>query len=358
MWFLGHDEKTMLFRRKQARKRDAAIGLDLGSRQWKGVVVHRTEQGLQLCSYAVTPCTANPGKTEAQAQFVEAAQTLLSQLKASDRYAYVAISSPDSLVAEIEMPRLPAGDIRSIISLNSARYLRRDLSGYYVDAVELADTTTDGKARRTPTMQTLVAGAPREEVLSYRNALNSAKMKAETIELSSVAVINAIQRSHAEVCEQNVVLLLDIGNQLTSLNFLRRGQPLLTRLMPFGGAQITKQVARALGLEPAAAEEQKRNMSEKAAVVVQGTLQTLAREVRSSIDFVERQHDCDIRHAFAGGGTACNPAIVEALSQEVGVQILRWNPLEGYETTGVDTAQLAALAPCLGAAVGVAVARL
>jgi len=348
----------MLFGKKQTRKQDTAIGLDLGSRQWKGVVIHRTAQGLQLRHYVVIPCPANLGKTESQAPSAEAAQAMLSQLKTSDRYVTVAISSPAGLVAEIELPRLPVEDIRNIISLNSTRYLRRDLSGYYFDAVELGDADASSKARRTPTMRTLVAGAPKEEVLWYRNTLNAAKIKAETIELSAVAAINALQRSHTQICEQNVVLLLDIGNQLTSLNFLRRGQPLLTRLMPFGGVQITELLARTLGLQPAAAEEQKRNLNEETAVMVQGALQTLAREVRSSIDFVERQHDCDIRHAFAGGGTACNAAIVEALSQEVGLPIQRWNPLEGYDIAGVDAAALVAVAPCLGAAVGIAVAKL
>jgi type IV pilus assembly protein PilM len=347
----------MQFWKKQARKRDAVIGFDLGSRQWKGVAVQRTDRGLQLCHYVVAACPSGAGKTELLASCAETVQQLFSQLKVSDRQANVAISSPSALVAMIEMPRFAPEELRTTISLNSTRYLRRDLGNYYVDAVELGETT-DGKARRSPTMQTLVAGAPKEEVLYFRNMLAAAKIKADTIELGAISVINALQCSHREICEQHLVLLLDIGHQVTSLNFLRLGQPVLTRLMPFGGAQVTEQIARELGVTPADAEQQKHTMSAQMAGTAQDALQTLAREVRSSIDFVERQYDCEIRHAFAGGGTACNPLIVAALSQEVGLPIQRWNPLEGCNVSDVDAAALEAIAPCLGVAVGVAVAKL
>jgi type IV pilus assembly protein PilM len=348
----------MLFGRKQARKRDMAIGLDLGSQQWKAVLIQRAEQGLKLRHHVVIPCAASPAKPGSETAFVEALQALLAPLKTSDRHAFVAISSPASFVAEFEMPRTQPQDLRGAISLNGVRLLRRDLSGCYFDAVELGDPSADGKARRTATMQTMVAAAPKEEVIWYRNVLDNAKIKAETIELSAVAVVNALQCSHAAICEQHVVLLLDIGHQLTSLNFLRHGQPLLTRLMPFGGAQLTDLLTRSLGVPVAEAEKQKRSLNEESVAIMQGALQSLAREVRASVDFIESQQDCQIRHAFAGGGTACNPVILEALSQEVGLPITQWSPLEGLQTDPSEAADLAAIAPSLGAAIGVAAAKL
>ncbi|MBM3858600.1 MAG: hypothetical protein FJ395_02995 [Verrucomicrobia bacterium] len=348
----------MFLLRKKARKRDTVVGLDLGGHQWKGVVIRRAAQGLQLSQYAVVPAPPNPGKASSQAQAAAAAQALLSQLNTSERQANVAMSTSNAVLAKIEMPRLSPEELRVAVSLNSIRYLRRDLSSYYLDAAELGDSAASSKTRRTPTMPVLVAGAPREEVLWCRSALTAARIKAETIELSAVAAINALQRSHAQVCEQNDVLLLDIGHQVTSLNFLRSGLPLMARLIPFGGAQITDQIVQTLGVPPAVAEQQKPSMNTETGEMMREPLQLLAREVRSSIDFVERQHDCAIRHAFAGGGTACNAAFLEILSQEIGLLIQRWNPLEGCDTAGVEEAALRSVAPCLGAAAGAAVAQL
>lgn len=347
----------MLPGRNKTRKRDSVVGLDLGSQQLKAVLIHRTETSVELRQVAVVPSSVALGNAEAEPQMAEALQALLGQLKISDRRAFVAISTPSAFVAQIETPRMPPSEIRSSLVLNSARYLRRDLNGYYVDATELVDPATEGKGRKTATMQLLVAGAPKDAVVWCRNALTGAKMRAETIELSAVAVVNALQYSHPEVCEQNTVLLLDIGAQGTSLNFLRRGQPLLTRLMPFGGAQITEQIAAVLGVTPVAAEEQKRVTGKGVLPVMQGVLQVLARDVRSSIDFVERQYECEIRHAFVAGGSACNELLVETLGQEVGMHIERWSPAGRLQVVG-EAAQLPLLAPSLAAAIGVAVGKL
>jgi type IV pilus assembly protein PilM len=316
----------MRFGKKQTRKRSSAIGLDVGSEQLKAVALQRTDQGLELSQYAIAPHTANLGRADTEPQLAEALQALLSQFKMTDRCAFVAMSSPAGMVAEIEMPsQITGGEIRNHMRLSGARRLRRDIGDFYIDAAELTDLSAS-KGRKAGAMQVLVAGAPKREIITCRNALVAAKIRPVTIELSAITVINALQASHPALCENNVLLLLDIGARLTSLNLLQQGRPLLTRLIPFGDDQITEQIGR---------------------------------EIRSSIDFIERQFDCEVRHGFAGGGCACDPSIVEALGEAIGMQLERWNPLEGYRTDAAgDPTALSAVAPCLGAAIGVAVATL
>lgn len=347
----------MLFK-KQARKREIAVGLDLGSRYWKGVVVRRASGTLQLLQYAIVPAPSGLGKAESQPQAVEAVQGLLGQLRAAERRVNVAISTPSGLVAEIEMPRTPASELRTAVSLNSVRYLRRDLDSYYFDAAELSPPDTPEKARRSPTMRVLVAAAPKEEVLWYRDVLNAAKLKAETIELAAVTVINAFQKSHAEICRSQIVLLLDIGHQQTSLCFLKEGLPSLTRTMPFAGAYLRERLATTLGLAPAEAERRLYQLDPQGTEAVRSAMTTFAREIRASIDFVERQHDCSIRSACAGGGVAANELMLELLSTEVGVPIQQWNPLQGYDIAGLEAGAVAAVAPCFGAALGAATGAL
>ena len=345
----------MIFGKKQSAKFESAIGLDLGSQQWKAVLIHRTERGLQLGQFAVVPAPADATKPSAAQQCAQAIHALHAQLKTNDRYVFVAISTPSALVAEIEVPRMTIDEVRGALALNGARFLRRDISNCCFDGIELGNFAVEGtKPKKTPTMRVLVAGAQRDVVLGWRNVLTEARLRAETIELSALTVVNALQRSQPAICDKHVVLLLEIGAQQTSLNFLRNGQPVLTRLMTFGGAQITEQMSRALGVPVAEAEKQKRAMGEEGVALARGALQTLAREVRSSIDFVERQNECEIRHAFVGGGSACNNTIVQSLSREVGLPMTRWNPLEGFGGGPFDEA----VTPSLAAAVGVAVARL
>jgi type IV pilus assembly protein PilM len=350
----------MLPFKKKAQKSNSVIGLDIGSGQLKAVGLCRKEGAVAITHFAVVPCVVTFGKEGIQKRLAEVVQDVLASWKMTGRRLSVAMSTSSALVGQVEMPQIPLDEARSALKLNGVRYLRHDLNEYYFDLAVLADSASEAKGRKSSMMQLLVAGAPKAEVVWVRDALVNAKLKVDSIELVALTVINALQRSHGQICEQELVLLLDVGAQITTLNFLRQGQPLLTRFMQFGGTALTEHIAKILTLSTAAAEEEKRKMSESVSVLARAALQPLVREVRSSIDFVERQYDCRITHAFVGGGTACRSALVQFLGEDVGLGMEVWNPLEGMKMTELngDVEQLKSLAPSLGGAVGAAIAYL
>jgi len=350
----------MFLRRAKQTKRDVAVGLDLGTSQIKAAVLRRQGESLQLAEYAIIPTThTGVGRPEAQPQFAAQLQQLMSSLSVPERRVSVTISSDSAIVCETEFPRMPLDEVKSALKLNSTRYLRRDFSNYYLDAVELTEPPVDGKEKKPQAMKVLVGGANKEEVLWYRNALLAARIRPDVMELSAVSVINAFQVGNKEVCEKEVVVLVDIGARSTSINFLRHGQPLMTRITHFGGSQISEYLAQMLTLEASAAEEEKLKMSDPVQPLVRSAIVPLAKEVRSSIDFFERQHECHVTKAFACGGSACAPVIIEFLSDQVGTRIECWNPIQSFETSHFngDGATLTALAPSLAAAIGAAAIR-
>jgi Tfp pilus assembly PilM family ATPase len=255
---------------------------------------------------------------------------------------------------------MPLDEVRNALKLNSARFLRRDFSNYYLDAVELCEPAHNGKGKKSITMKVLVGGANREEVLWYRDALTAAKIRPERMELAAVSVVNAFQFTNKEICEKEIVLLVDVGARSTSINFLRFGQPLMTRIMHFGGVQISEYLAQALAIQSTAAEEEKIKMSSGVQPLIKIAILPLAKELRSSIDFFERQQECHVGKAFACGGSACGASILDFLSEEVGLRIECWNPVQSFDTSHFngEGPRLVAIAPSLAAAVGAAAARM
>ena len=349
----------MATRRNKQSNGTTAIGLDIGSTHLKTVVLGREGEQVQLLEYAIAPFTTPAGKAGAEQEFGNELLQFLGQLKMPERRVSASITCTSAVVCEAELPRIPIEEVRNVLKLNSARYLRRDFSNYLFDAVELMEPLVDPKAKKTPTMKLLVAGALREEVLWFRDALVAAKVKPDVIELAAVSVINAFQASHRAVCEKDVVLLIDVGARSTTINFLRAGQPRLTRIMHFGGVQVSEYLGQVLTLDAKAAEEEKIQMSETVQPLVKTSLLPLAREVRASVDFFERQQECHVTRAFSCGGSACSPVFLKFLSEEVGMQIEQWNPIEGYDLSQYisDVAKLKASAPSLAAALGSAVVR-
>lgn len=350
----------MFLSRGKPQKRTVAVGLDLGTSQIKGVAVNREGSQWILSNFSVRRIPSANGKPAAAKDLGEQLQQVMGELGVQDRRAFVTISCSSAVVAQAEFPRMPLKDVRSALKLNSARYLRRDFSNYLIDAVELPDSGAAGKDKKAAKMSILVGGASREDVAWYREALTEAKIRPEIIELAAVSVVNAFQVSQPELCENEVVLLVDIGAYSSTINFLRCGQPLITRIIPVAGHQVSEYVGQMLTLPIDGAEEEKLKMSETVQSLVRTALGPLAREIRSSIDFFERQHECHVTKALACGGSACSAPMLAFLSEDVGFPIVSWNPVERFEMSHLNGSQerLATLAPGLAAAIGVAAGRL
>ena len=277
----------MHFRRNKKHKRDVALGIDLGASQIKAAVVRRLKDKLELVEYAVR--SLPPGLTKAYKgpEFAAELQQLVDGLKTSERHAFVTISCSSAMVCQAEFPPVPLAEIKSALKLNSSGYLRRDFSAYYLDAFELKKGTEETKskakskdkvpdkdkdsdkakdaanakdapkAKDSTKTSVLVGGATKEEVDACRDALVAAKIKPEVIELTAVSVVNAFQVGRPQ-SQNEVVVLIDIGARMTSINFLLDGMPLITRIMHFGGAQLSDYISQVLVLKLDEAEEEKR----------------------------------------------------------------------------------------------------
>jgi len=281
----------------------------------------------------------------------------MTQLGVSERSVRVAISCASATVCETEMPRTLMEDARSALRLNSTRYVRRDLTSFYLDAVELPDSAAkDGKGKKSQTMRVLVAAADKEEVRWYRTALESAKFIRRRLSCRRSPSLTRFRPATSSCARKKSLCCSNIGAHSTSINLLRQGEPAMTRIMHFGGNHISEFVGSILTLQPQVAEEEKIKMSEAVQPLVSQAISPLAREVRSSIDFFERQQECHVSRAFACGGSACSPSILQFLSDEVGFHVDRWNPIQTLSTGHFngEGPKLESLAPSLAAAIGAA----
>ena len=247
----------MFLKRNKRQGGDAAIGLDLGTSQFKAVVVQKRGDRFALNAYAIRPCSSAAGKRGTEQQIADDLQQVMNALGVQERRVGVTISCSSAMVCQTEVPRIPIHEIRGALKLNSSRYLRRDFSNYCLDVTELPELESEAKAKKQSKMKVLVGGADREEVAWYRDALEAAKIRPEVMELAAVSVVNAFRMSNPELCEKEMILLVDIGARSTSINFLRQGQPIITRITHFGGLQLSEYVAQMLSVENPVAEEEK-----------------------------------------------------------------------------------------------------
>ena len=353
----------MLFKRNKKTKLDWAVGLDFGVTQVRGVFIRRKDAVMKLEAFDIQPFPATMGQAAGIPAAGAIVAQLCSELKAPERSAFTVINPMGAVVCHVELPPMPLPEARAALQLNSVnslRYLHRDLSNHCLDLVAQPPANAQTPPAKNAKIQLLVGAAIRDDVRWYRNVMQAAKVRPVAMELSTLTVVNGLLATEPELCQKEAVLLLDLGAHTTSMNFLRHGQLLFTHAMNFGGQQITEYLAQQLGVELPVAELEKLKMSEPVQSLVQAAIIPLARELRSSIDFFDQQHECRIGRTLACGGGACSAKILEILGRETGISIEPWNSLQRIDTsqTRGDRAQLATIGPELAAAVGAALARL
>jgi type IV pilus assembly protein PilM len=211
-------------------------------------------------------------------------------------------------------------------------------------------------------MNVLLVAAKRELVEGRVSLLREAGLEPAIIDVDAFAIHNAFELNYPEAM-QGVVGLVNIGHEVTNVNILDDGVPVLTRDLSVGTRRFREDLQREKGLS---AED-----SEK---VVTGTAQSTdlasyveARGEEISVG-VERaaaflatasRSAGGLSRVFTSGGGARIPGLNDALAQRLKVPVEPANPVQRLKVrdTVYESVSLDEVAPLLMLSVGLALRR-
>jgi type IV pilus assembly protein PilM len=160
--------------------------------------------------------------------------------------------------------------------------------------------------------------------------LVEAGLNPSVIDVDAFALHNAFEHNYPEAMD-GVVALVNVGHEVTNVNLLERGVPILTREIPFGSRKIREDLQR-----------ERQLTSEEAEDVVQGRagldglerfVQARADEVAVGIEraaafLMTRQSGDGLGRIYLSGGGARIPGMTDALGERMGVETMLVNPFE------------------------------
>ena len=208
-------------------------------------------------------------------------------------------------------------------------------------------------------MDVLLVAAKRELVETKITILADAGLQAETVDVDAFALHNAFELSYPEAME-GVVAVANVGHEVTNVNLLEDGVPLLSRDLNVGTRKFREDLQRDLGMSTEDAD----------AILVSGEphpelqpyIDTRGEEIavgmeRAAAFLQAASRDAPgIQQVFMSGGGARVHGLKEALSNRLGLPVEIANPLQRLQVSeGVfDTMDVDAISPLLMLGVGLA----
>lgn len=351
------------FDKNTRKKRDQMLAVDLGSRITKAVHLQRRGDSFALCRYALidAPIFEKNLSAELLAEHLKAITQLL---EAKTKLVALTVSVNDAIVRHVEMPPMPADEMRSVLKLNSRVYLQQDLTGYVFDCqTGGAQQPVKGESKSPSPghkQKTLIAGAKKQLVDDFVAGTRNAGLVADYIVPGVIAPINAFERAMPELFAQEIVALVDIGFRSSSISILREGDLALNRVVNIGGDRLTAGLSESMNISYAEAEGIKVGMAQEVESTLDALLVPLGRELRASIDFFEHQHDRPVSQVYLSGGSARSELVLQTIQRELAVECRLWNPTVNLQIAlpQQQAAEIDQVAPQLSAAIGAAVTAL
>jgi Tfp pilus assembly PilM family ATPase len=158
-------------------------------------------------------------------------------------------------------------------------------------------------------------------------------------------------------------VLLHIGAQHTDLAVLRGTAPLVCRTIEAGASSMVKAAADSLQLPYAEAVEHLKGVKssdDASALYVQQFVETLSRELRTSIEYCSREYDLKIERIYVTGAAAKNELVCQYIADALGCQTFCFNPFVKVKMDKLNNriADFRSKAPAFVPALGLAVRHL
>jgi type IV pilus assembly protein PilM len=268
----------------------------------------------------------------------------------------VGIGGRDVIVKRIRTERVKAAQARELLRLEAEQHVPFDMDSVEFDFQLLDPEGTDDQ------MQVLLVAAKRELVRGKLRLLEDAGAGARVVDVDAFALHNAFEASTPDALE-GTTALANVGHELTTVNILDDGVPVLTRDLAVGTRRLREALQRELGLPAAEAEAVLRGerTSHALAPIAQRHAEELAMGVERAAALLESSGRAarPLRALWLCGGGARIPGLAAAVATRLRVPVETANPLGGVTVRdgALDGLDVAAIAPLLMLPLGLALRR-
>jgi type IV pilus assembly protein PilM len=340
------------------------LGLDIGSSCVKAIEVAPRGDGFELLHLGVASLPHDAiveGAFLNASAIADAIREAVAKSGSKAKHAAAAVSGHSVIVKKITVPAMTPAELEESIRWEAEQYIPFDVNEVNLDF----EILQSGDAERP--MEVLLVAAKRDMIDDYVNLIGEAGLQPAVIDVAGFAVENAYESNYG--ASQEVVALVNIGAQTSTINVVAGGVPAFTRDISTGGNQYTAEIQRALSVgfdeaerikigEPRARESQD-VVPQEVEQAMRAVTNNLVGEIARSLDFfAATAADARIQRVYLAGGSSRVSGLEAAFRERTGLEVELLNPLARMlPSNRFEPELLDQVGPSLGVGVGLALRR-
>jgi type IV pilus assembly protein PilM len=308
-------------------RKKTSIGLDIGSGLIKVAVVEHGKGEPQLAKVSITPILADAiveGEIMDPGIVAEAVRSALQAAGVKTKDVVTAVGGRDVIIKKIQIERVKEQQARELMRWEAEQHVPFDMESVQLD-FQILDPDADGLE-----MSVLLVAAKRELIEAKLRLLNDAGLNPGVVDVDAFALHNAFEVNHPDAM-MGVVALINIGHEVTNINILEDGVPILTRDLTVGTRRFREDLQRERGLsaEEADALLQGYDRSPHLDAVIDGRGEEIAIGIERAAAFLasSTRSASQMRAVYTCGGGARIPGLTEALANRLRLKVQQANPL-------------------------------
>ncbi len=337
-------------------RKKTTVGLDVGSGLIKIAVIDHGRNEPELARVVIAPLLADAiveGEVMDPGIVTDAIRSAMEQAGLKTRDVVTAVGGRDVIIKKIQVERVKEQQARELMRWEAEQHVPFDMESVELD-FQILDPDADGME-----MSVLLVAAKRDLVENKMRLLTDAGLAPAMVDVDAFALHNAFEVNHPDAM-QGVVGLINIGHEVTNINIMDDGVPILTRDLTIGTRRFREdlQRERGLGAEEAEGLLQGYDRSPHLDAIIETRGEEIAVGVERAAAFLasSSRSGSQLRSVYLCGGGARVPGLVQALGTRLRLPVSLANPLANLRVRegALDNLVTDEVAPLLMLPIGLA----
>ncbi|MDD4202038.1 MAG: type IV pilus assembly protein PilM [Candidatus Omnitrophica bacterium] len=249
----------------------------------------------------------------------------LEKANLSAKDIFISLSGQSAVVRFIHMPQMTEEALKQSLAFEADKHMPFAIDDVYINSCILQKKSIDKDK-----MSVLFAAAKKEVVDQRIQMFKDFGYNVALIDIDAFAVFNAFIMSEPKINKDESFAILNFGSTYTNTVIGSGKIPFFCRDIQIGGEYIIKEAMVKSGLTYEQLISQSKDNEQIKEESLRMPIIQLLDEIRLSFGYYENQYGATVDNVFVTGGFSSFPGILEVLQDALGVNVLRWDPVETF----------------------------